>query len=183
VKIIERVKTYAFRHFFGEELNRRHVSRSRLMINLPQANFVGVLFEFNNEDEYNTISTFMKSLQDEGKRIRSVGYFNGKKMPHYFMQKLSSDLIIPKQVNWYGKPTSDFIEGFLQEEFDVLIDFSRRNILPLQYIAGLSSANLKTGLYGRNNAIYYDIMLHTSPEVPLDEYINQIKHYLTLLNN
>lgn len=182
MNVFNKIKAYTACHFYHEEVTKRHISRNRLMINLSDAKTVGILFEFSNEDDYKVVTDFIKQLQDEGKRVRSIAFFQGKKTPHYFVQKLMSDLITPKQTNWYGKPTADFTEDYIQEKFDILIDLSLRNNFPLQYISGLSNANLKVGLFGETNSHYYDVMLDPIPDTQISEFINQIKHYLSLLN-
>jgi len=183
VRLFSKLKQKVGNYFFHEELLKIKIKRSRRTINVAEAKTIGILYSFSDEEEYKIVNNYIKKWQDGNKKVRSIGFYSNKKTPYYFVQKLSCDLITTKNINWYGKPTSKFIESFINEPFDILINFSLKNNFTLQYISGLSQSGLKVGLFDSKNTDYYDLMFQIKDITDLNEYIHQILYYLTTLNN
>jgi hypothetical protein len=88
----------------------------------------------------------------------------------------------PKNVNWYHKPVAPFIKSFCDEEFDLLIDLTMVDILPLIYAGALSKAHFKTGRYTERNAKFYDLLIHTEQVQSLSEFIQHVRNYISKVN-
>ncbi len=164
----------------GKELARQN--RQRKNCRISDAKSIGLLYYLADEATYNTVETFVKSLNEQQKKVRLICYTNTKNIPHYFIPKLSQDIITKKDLDWSQKPTNGFVKEFMGEKFDLLLDLSMADYFPLQYIAALSAASLKVGQYEETHTAYYDVMIKTSELTSLDEYILQIDHYLNMLN-
>jgi len=183
VRLFSKLKKRVGNYFFQKELLNNKSIRKRRIINFTDAKNIGVLYSFSDEEEYKIVNEYIKKWQDENKKVQSIGFFNSKRIPHYFIQKLSCDLITKANYNWYGKPTSKFVEPFISEPFDILVDFSLKNNFTLQYISGLSQSGFKIGSFDSGNSNYYDLMFKNNETTDLRDYIQQILYYLNSLNN
>jgi hypothetical protein len=149
--------------------------------NIENAGSIGILFDASEQANYDQVCEFVKSLQDKNKYIRAIGFISGKSVPYYCIPKLSFDFFTKKDLNWYLKPLKKFITEFTGQEFNLCINLDMNDHLPLHYIAGLSTANLKVGLYDEKNTRYYDLMIHMEDRSDLGDYIHQIDHYLSVM--
>ena len=81
----------------------------------------------------------------------------------------------------FGRPKSNAILQFTQEQFDILIDLSISKTNALQYILVHSSAQFKVGWQGAE-VNYYDLNIDVS-ERPQSHYLlEQIIYYLENIN-
>src|SRR5690554_8171783 len=103
-------------------------------------------------------------------------------VPHYQVHKLKYDYFDKSEVNWRMEPISSQATKFVETEYDILIDLEREPVLPLQFILARSRARFKVGYFGTGRSEYYDLMIDVPPHATFDEYINQVNHYLTLIN-
>ena len=79
-------------------------------------------------------------------------------------------------MNWFGKPIRTSLNNFLNEEFDMLIDFDTENIFSAKYIVSKSKAKMKIG----SNDDYqdlYDFMILLSDDHSMNDYIHFIESY------
>ncbi len=154
--------------------------RSIQVCDIPSAKNIGVIYELKDEASHNTVSNFVKSLQDNQKSVRAVGYIPGEVVPHYCIPKLSYDFYTRKNQNFYGKPNLPFVNDFLREDFDLLIDLSMNEIPSIYYLNCLAKASFKVGKR-KEHLECYDLMLQLSDNNTLDEFIELLKHYINLL--
>jgi hypothetical protein len=180
VKLITNIRIRAGKHALARELARHH--RVKKNYSLSTAKSIGLLYYIADEDTYNTIEAFVQSLNEKQKKVRLICYTDSKIVPHYFIPKLTQDIITVKDLNWFRKPAKGFVKEFIGEKFDLLLDLSLFDYFPLQYIAALSEASLKVGRFDEVHTDYYDLMIHTTGVTGLDEFILQIDHYLNMLN-
>ena len=150
------------------------------VIDFASAKNIGVIYELTDEAAHHTVSSFVKELQDNQKVVRAVGYIPGEVVPHYCIPKLSYDFYTRKNQNFYGKPSLPFVNDFLNEEFDLLIDLSLSEITSIYYLSTLAKATFKVGRR-KQSFDCYDLMLQINDNTPLDEFIELIKHYINLL--
>lgn len=166
------------------QLKREHnkLARHKQISNLAIASDIGIVYFLPDEEAYNKVSGYVKRLQEMGKRVKAIGYVENKRLTGFFMPKLSYDFIDPTNLAWNYKPVATQARDFMETEFDILIDLSTDNILPLMFITGLSKAKFKTGLQNKEKANYLDLMISLEKEEDLDELIKQIDHYLSIIN-
>ncbi|MEI8201964.1 MAG: hypothetical protein WCH34_03070 [Bacteroidota bacterium] len=154
----------------------RHVK----VFDFHSAKNIGVIYELKDEIAHNTVSAFVKQLQDNQKNIRAVGYIPGDLVPHYCIPKLSYDFYTRKNQTFIGKPNLPFVNDFLKEEFDLLIDLSMNEIPSLNYLCNLANASFKVGKQ-QHDIECLDVMIQINEHTTLDEFIELIKHYINLL--
>lgn len=152
-------------------------SRKKRPINLHDAKFIGILYPLNDEQEYDRVSLFTKKLQDQGKKVHVIGLYEYNRIPVYYIPKLSYDLLHPKDLDMFFRPSPPFASKFISEEFDMLIDLSLPSDFPLFYIASLSKASFKIGRMVEGKAMPYDLMIDAGSNIDSKQLIEQIEHY------
>lgn len=156
--------------------------RIRKPSNLESAQYVALLYYLPDEDTYKKVEEFIKSLNELNIKVKVASYTDQKIIPHYFIPKLLQDIVTIKDINWYYQPVKAFVKDFLEEEFDILIDLSLHEQIPLQYLAVSSKAGLKIGRFDESNQEYYDLMIDIPTDAPIEYFISQVMHYLNKIN-
>jgi hypothetical protein len=180
LKILNKIRERAGIHTLRKE--SAHLSRSKQIININDARSIGIVYFLPEEKVYRTISNYVKQLQDSGKKVKALGYVENKRMTGQFLPKLSYDFIYPNGLSWNYKPTSAAAKDFTETKFDILIDLSNEDLLPLNFVTGLSKAKFKVGLQSKERSKYLDLMIDLKEGDSLDELIKQVHHYLTIIN-
>ena len=80
------------------------------------------------------------------------------------------------------KPSSQFINTFVNDEFDILMDFGLPAQLPIIFISSMSKAKCKVGRYMEKYTELYDVMLEIDETRKLDYAVDTTHNYMMLLN-
>ncbi len=180
MSIITNIRKKTGRILLNRDSSR--VMRDRRIINMSAASRIGVVYMLHDEPVYRKISTYVKKLQDSGKTVKAIGYVESKRLTGQFLPKLSYDFLYPSGLNWNYKPTSTAAKDFIDTDFDILLDLSTEDYLPVLYITAMSKARFKTGLKSEHRSKYLDMMIDLGDNEGLDELIEQIDHYLSIIN-
>lgn len=180
MSVLYKIKEIAANHYLRKHLPKN--KRFRKIVNLNDAKTVGIIYELKDEQTYNYIARFIKLLQDKQIDVKAIGYFDGNIRPIYAIEKLSLDYYDRKDLNWYGKPKSNYVSDFCKTDFDILIDVSLLDTFQTKYIAAFSKAKFKVGKDGENSKTIFDLMININSKSTLDEFITLIIHYLSIIN-
>lgn len=150
--------------------------------NFKEIKTVGILFDATKPDDFELVKRYVLYLREHHKRIKAIGFFTTKHIPEMAFSKLEYDFFSPKELNWFGKPSSILIQNFIEEEYDLLIDLNNYNLFPLKYISALSKANFKVGKYHKNDLEIYDFMIDSDDTKSLKYFLRQVDTYITMLN-
>lgn len=156
--------------------------RNKKICNLNQAANIGIVYFLPDEETYRKVSQFVKRLQGEGKTVKALGFVDNKSLTGQFLPKLSYDFLYHSGVNWMNKPVSAQAKDFSDTTFDILIDLSMEEHLPLLFITAQSKAGFKTGMQSKLRSRYLDLMISLENGGELDELIKQVYHYLNEIN-
>ncbi len=159
----------------------RKCQRNRQTINLNNARHIGVLYVLTDNITYKMITAFVSRLQNKGKQVKALGFVKNKKDIQKFLPKLSFDYFSEKDINIWGVPHNNYINDFIKEEFDILIDLSNLESIALKYIAGASAAKMKVGDNRSYSSAFYDIILSKNAKLGLHDHLNNIYHYLEII--
>lgn len=159
------------------------MKRNLKPINLENARTVALLYYLPDEVTYKIMESILVKFNELNLKIRVVAYTNQKFNPHYFIPKITQDILTAKDVSWRLQPQKAFVKEFIDTEYDILIDLSLSDHLPLLYCAGLSKAGLKVGRFQEDHQLFYDLMIHAGPDETIDSFATQIIHYLSRINN
>ncbi|NCA84596.1 MAG: hypothetical protein EOM83_03375 [Clostridia bacterium] len=151
-------------------------------ISLSASKFIGLIFVLDDEEKYRSVLRLKKQLESQGKRVKVIAYVPTREVPDYYMAQLQMDIFSKKAVNFLGIPTNEFARDFVKQQFDLLIDLSLSEHLPLYYVAGFGNAILRAGKYRPHMLSVYDFMIKASDQMSFDDFIAAMMEYLALLN-
>lgn len=167
-------------HYYFRKENAR-VERQTQMTNLEEARRIGILYTLNDVPDYERVSEFVSQLQGSHKEVKALGFVKNKSLLQRFLPKLSYDFFSKRDLTWFYKPMHRQVRDFIEKEFDLLIDLSLNDSFPLKYISGLSKAMCRVGRFSEQNTEFYDLMFDLNPSATQEEYLGQIRHYLTVI--
>jgi len=159
------------------------MDRNQKQKNLNNARTLALLYYLPDETTYKSVETILARFIDLNLKVSVVCFTDLKVFPHYFIPKISQDIITTKDVNWRFQPKNAFFKEFIDIEYDILIDLSLAEYLPLLYCSALSKAGLKVGRYQEEHQLFYDLMIHVRPDETIDSFATQVIHYLSRINN
>lgn len=155
--------------------------RLRTACNFNTAVKVGILYLDDDERFFNRVKSFSKELKEKFgiKNVRALGFVNlpQKALPIWQAQKLDFGYFTLDDLNWHLKPI-ERVSPFKQEEFDILLDLSDGNTVPLLYIFKESKAHLKVGRKNTYGEPYADLILMLKENHSWEDYLKQITTYL-----
>jgi len=173
------------RNRIGEHfLMKQHASysRERAIINIDSATNIGIVFCGDNPDDVELIKSHVQTLRNMGKQVKSLGFIHVKELPLGLNGSMMHQYFALKELNWYYKPSSQFIDNFVNDEFDILFDFGAITQLPIMYINSMSKAKCKVGRYVEKYVDFYDVMVEVDKSKKLDYVVKTIHNYIMLLN-
>jgi hypothetical protein len=180
LKIIQNIREKFAKSFLIKHLQEGE--RKQKPVNLEYARSVALLYYLPDETIYKKMESILGKFNDMNIKTRVVCYTDLKINPHYFIPKISQDIITAKDINWKYQPQKAFVKDFIETPFDILIDLSLTEHLPLLYLAALSKSGLKVGRYEEDLQMFYDLMIHTGTEETIDSFSEQVIHYLSKIN-
>lgn len=149
----------------------------RKMLNIKDARKIGILFNATRTEDIVSVTTFAEKLRHSGKQINILGFEQTKKK-----ERTDSRFINNLDINWFNIPQSDKISEFHKRGFDILICASVNECLPLEYIAATSNAKFRVGTFNDETSDYFELMINTNQNQNLNYLLNQIEHFLNIIN-
>lgn len=164
-------------------LNKRIQSKQRMQrfFNFNTAKYVGILFDATHQSSYITARNFMTFLSKKGIKVIAIGYVLNNEAITYFPESDDMKFFSIKDVNFYYKSKDSNVDKFVGEKFDIMIDLSLNDMLTFKFITGLSVAKFKVGACTEEEKLYYDFMLALKEGSDLNHYLEQLKHYMEVM--
>jgi hypothetical protein len=175
-----------FNNIIIQFLIKRQLAKTKLsgrQVSFKTAKKVGIIAYLDSKDRLNEVVNFKKRIEVYGSRVVAIGYVPHGVVPDYFNTQMQTDVFSRKQVNLLGIPKGDFVRNFLSEDFDIFIDLTLDDHLPLTYLAGMARARLKAGRYRENMLHVYDFMIKEQEGKSYGDFLFALKNYLNILNN
>lgn len=154
-------------------------NRERAVVNLSEAQSVGILFFDNNAQTKQQVEELIAYLKQRNIKAKALGYVNQKELDDKHKSNQTYTYFSNKDCNWYGKPKGPVITKFVKTPFSILIDLTLKERSALKFISGMSMAKLKVGVAHNQSA---DLMIDISKNKTLAYFIEELKHYLNLIN-
>lgn len=149
--------------------------------NFKTAQTAGILFNSPNEKSFAAIKDFLSYLSQNELKVIALGYIPAKKVPENYLMRKGFNFYCKSDLNWYYKPKNEIIDQFIDQKFDILFDLSIKDYFTVNYVGSLSNASFKIGKQSENS--YQDFVIDISKNDTVEYLIEQIKHYLNILNN
>lgn len=155
--------------------------RSRRVHNLHTAKYIGLLSHTASEAVFADIMTFKTALGERGIRTSACIFYPNKQIPNSLLMRKDVEVIGNDALNWLNIPKTEPVQAFMAEQFDLLIDLSTEERLPVRWVSSLSKAQCKVGIlpYEQNP---FDLIVSTNPRKPMGQIVADITNILLELN-
>ena len=157
-----------------------NMKRQKMLFDFVSAKYVGVLCSPQDEITTNHLKDFLHFLTQKGIKYSVLGYFDEKSIPTNFLYWKEIDFITRQDLNFFFIPQNPIIDKFINEPFDILINFNLIDYFPVEYISQLSIAKCKVGIM-REGESCYDLMIDIKRKQTIEYFIQNLKIYLSNL--
>lgn len=150
---------------------------------LSDAKSIGIIYDATQPENFEKIKKFTDELKINTPEIVALGFVDKKELSDSHIKPQGFLFFCRKDINWHYKPTEDNVINFENKNFDILIDLSNGDTLPLKYIVVGSKAKFKIGKFSEKGYNFFDVTLDINPESSKDlsYFIEQVKIYLNMI--
>ena len=164
----------SIKNYFFERSLRKSVTQRNSKAHIPFRS-ISVLFNCTEEPQRKMIEKFSLQLRKKQKQVSLLGFFNHKLDEDI---SLSVDYYSLNDLNWYGKPKSEYIDKFVSVKSDLLLNLISPGERHHEYIMAQSKCPIHIASH-KHNSQFYDIAI----EHEMDEMRHFLAHTLTILQN
>ncbi len=166
-------------------LKRAHskLRRNKKLLGYGQARSFGIIYDATSEKNYRQITLLVKDLQQDQRKVKTLGYVTQKKMPEHCFPKLTFEFCNAKSFSWNQQPVAQNVKDFISTNYDVLVDLTPSNFHHVKYLCAISQARMKTGRFADKYVDVYDLMLQVDDSSTIEETIGHVLYYLKMINN
>lgn len=169
--MFENIRAAFFKNALGQLIAAQ--KRRRIPHTIESARSIGVLFDAGTDTARREVKDFLAELEQSGKKVRSLGYFNQKQAP----ESPGFDSFSLKNASWAGVPNGENAKAFTEEKLDLLLSFNPEDHAPMAWIAAASQAGMKIGSPSRRQHDF-DMQLETPEGKGFRYFIEQLRVYL-----
>ena len=134
-----------------------------------------LLFESDLTEKNLQIKQLVKELQQEGKEVTAWGFVDAKNALSAILRDYR--ILARRDTNLFHKPKEAHLRDLSHIHFDVVIDLSMHDILPLRYLMLLSRAGFKAGRQTQEPYLA-DFMVAVDEAADPAFLYDQILHYI-----
>lgn len=145
--------------FFLQNRIRKHQKeevRERKFVNYENARTIILLFESDYTEKNPEIRRIIQNLNADGKKVMGWGYINKKEVTTAILPDFR--ILHQKDTDFLQKPRETFMRELDEMEFDLLIDLTVNEVIPMEYLALYAKASCKVGVR-KNDYQLYDFMI------------------------
>ena len=173
------------RYSIGErKLSRKaaQLHRQKQVHNFNTCKSAVILFDATRPEDFVIVKDFLKYLTELKIKSSLFGYVDSDHVSANLLLRENCHFFCNKDLNVVYKPNTAATAEFLNKRFDILFDLSLKDYYPLRYLTTLSLAQFKVGSFseGVNDL---DLMIDVRKEPKISYLIDQIRIYVSLLNN
>ena len=136
------LNNYLFNRRAQKYLNE--TPRIHRFVNYDKAKTILILFESDYAEKNPNIHKIIEQLQKDGKKVSAWGFINKKEIETAIFPDFR--ILHHKQTDFFHKPLASFINELKFVDYDLLIDLSLKQLIPLEYLALYAIASFKTGM-------------------------------------
>jgi hypothetical protein len=152
-------------------------------VSLKEAKNIGILTMIETEEAFDQILDFSKDFEVNGAVVKGLAFVPSKTIPDFLLSQSRFKFFSKRDVNIVGIPRSNEVLEFLETGFDILLDLSLAEYLPLSYVVGVSNAGMKAGRYSNGIINDYDFMILENGGSNFGDFLDSMKNYLSKINN
>ena len=145
---------------------------------------IGIVWDASNTADFSSLSKFCQKMHEKNIEVKILGYFPGKELPNQYTAIRYLTCLRKNELSFFYIPETSEANSFINNRFDVLIDINFNKIFTLNYLTFLSVAAFKIGLFeSERNDTPFDLMMEIKRPVSADNYLDQVLHYLEMINS
>jgi len=145
---------------------------------------IGIVWDASNTADFSSLSKFCQKMHEKNIEVKILGYFPGKELPNQYTAIRYLTCLRKNELSFFYIPETSEANSFINNRFDVLIDINFNKIFTLNYLTFLSVAAFKVGLFeSERNDTPFDLMMEIKRPVSADNYLDQVLHYLEMINS
>ena len=153
---------------------KKKIEIIRQPVTLQRAKSIGILFNAEDIANNDKIIDFSKKLKSNLKEVQLLGYLPKREFGFQYPFPFISN----KDTTWYGKPGGGTSGFFTRSPFDLMINFSTEECLPLEYISAVSRAKFRVGFNKEQDNANYDLILIPKEKSDISNLILNLEKYL-----
>ena len=142
---------------------------------LDRVQTVLLLFESDLTEKNLQVKQLAKELAKEGREVTAWGYVDMKRSQSAILRNYR--VLSRSDINLFHKPKSTHLDDLKGQHFDLLIDLSLHQVLPLRYLALYANADFRAGAQTQEPYLS-DFMLALPPDKDQVYLFDQIMYYL-----
>lgn len=174
MQLIEQIQARFHQKNLENDLPKQQPKRASMY--LDNAATVGILFDGTEHEEREVVLNYAEQLRKQGKKVKVLAFFNNKLKGEQFAYPAFNRL----QMDWTLRPNSREALEFKEQAFDLLLNLTKKTVLPLDYLAALSKAKFRVGPF-TEKTYCYDLMIDTSGQTDLKAFLQQVVFYMKKL--
>lgn len=171
MQFLQKIKRFLFNFLLSRKAAHATV---RKPVTLQNAKKIGILFNAENIKENDTVMAFAGQLKSMQKNIQLLGYLPKREFGFVYPFPFFTN----KETNWLGIPKTGTAGEFYNTPFDLLINFSTTEALPLEYISGASLSSFRIGFNKSDENPNYDLILIPKENKEISNLIQNLEKYL-----
>jgi len=157
--------------------------RTPVTCNLKQAKNIGIVYNTSIKNDRQSVTKLESYFKDLKMKVVVLGYAPEKNEENTLIGDQHHHYIYGQDFNWYYKPKNILIEEFIQEPLDIIINLYQEEEFAIEYVLKMSNAKFKVGCAHTEEGLH-DLMIDVSKQKGDAAYlIENVKHYLAILNN
>ncbi|HBX51138.1 MAG: hypothetical protein A2275_06255 [Bacteroidetes bacterium RIFOXYA12_FULL_35_11] len=178
MKFIDSIKKYIASFILKNKLKNH--SREKAFHNFESARTIGLICNAQDQKIYYHAKQFSEFLYAKNIKVYAIGFIEGDAVLDAFSYQKGFNFISNKDLNWLKIPHGEIVENFIDNKFDILINLILEENFQVDYLVGLSQAKFKIG-YIPSDGKWYDLTINITSNPKLEFFIEQVKHYLTMI--
>lgn len=171
----------------GNSILEKSKSRTRRITGfsgMDKVRKIGIVWDASRTGDFSALSKFHQRMGERGIDVKILAYYDGKELPDSYTAIRFLSVIRRNELSFFYIPGSTEADVFMRTGFDVLIDMNFDHTFPLVFITAMSAAGFKVGLFGSEaDSATFDLMMEIKKPVQAGHYLDQIVHYLELINS
>ncbi len=176
MSFLESIRLKLHRYYLRKEIKKQS-SVERKSQSFDDAGKIGILFNASDKDQERLVLQYVERLRNKSnKKVSILGFFDDKEERDYSIFKYYS----LKDLDWLYRPKKDDVRSFMENNFDIAINFLGQPHIHADFVMALSKAKLRVGR-NSNNTDSYDLMINEKQNDPA-HFVGLVDMYLRIFN-
>ncbi len=178
MQLLENIKTEIGKLILNKSFTKRVAMR--VMPDFARMQSVAILYDASNKQQEEEVAHFAAFLRDQGKKVMMMGFVNEKNLPYQKKFHISSQFFWKEYLNFFNLPDKIKLSGFINEEYDLLINLYTAYSLPLLALSSYSNASYRIGAKFEGADTFNEILIDGSSHSLFELGLHMV-HYLKSL--